>query len=60
MQPIAVDIGEERAANITEEGKTRIKNKLQRLYPNYVLVASVSTMLDLNIDAVAKEISEEK
>ncbi|HEY9386663.1 MAG TPA: MBL fold metallo-hydrolase [Nitrososphaeraceae archaeon] len=28
--------GEERAANITEEGKTRIKSELQRLYPNYV------------------------
>jgi glyoxylase-like metal-dependent hydrolase (beta-lactamase superfamily II) len=51
--------GEERAANITEEGKTRIKSELQRLYPNYVPVVSVPTMLDLNIDAVAKEISQD-
>jgi hypothetical protein len=50
--------GEEKAANTTE-GKTRIKSELQRLYPNYVLVVSVPTMLDLNIDAVAKEISQD-
>ncbi len=45
--------------NITEEGKTRIKSELQRLYPNYLHVASLplSDMLDLNIDAIAKEIS---
>ncbi len=42
--------------NITEEGKKRIKSELQRLYPNYLHVASIplSTMLDLNIDAIAK------
>ncbi|HJY15098.1 MAG TPA: hypothetical protein VJ225_03640 [Nitrososphaeraceae archaeon] len=45
-----------RAANITEEGKTTIKNELQRLYPNYLPLASAQTMLDLNINAVAKEI----
>jgi glyoxylase-like metal-dependent hydrolase (beta-lactamase superfamily II) len=47
------------AGNITEEGKTRIKSELQRLYPNYLHVASLplSDMLELNIDAIAKEIS---
>jgi hypothetical protein len=38
----------------------RIKSELQRLYPNYLPVASVPTMLDVNIDAVAKEISQDK
>jgi glyoxylase-like metal-dependent hydrolase (beta-lactamase superfamily II) len=56
------EVGEERAANITEEGKMRIKSELQRLYPNYIQVAAIPlpTMLDLNIDAVAKEISQKK
>lgn len=47
--------------NITEEGKKRIKSELQRLYPNYLHVASIplSTMLDLNIDAIAKELTKE-
>jgi quinol monooxygenase YgiN len=47
--------------NITEEGKTRIKSELQRLYPKYLHVASIplSTMLDLNIDAIAKELTKE-
>jgi glyoxylase-like metal-dependent hydrolase (beta-lactamase superfamily II)/quinol monooxygenase YgiN len=47
--------------NITEEGKKRIKSELQRLYPNYLHVASIplSTMLDLNIDAIAKELAKE-
>jgi glyoxylase-like metal-dependent hydrolase (beta-lactamase superfamily II) len=46
--------------NITEEGKTKIKSELQKLYPNYLHVASLplSDMLDLNIDAIAKEISQ--
>ncbi len=46
--------------NITEEGKARIKSELQRIYPNYISVATLSNMLDINIDAVAKEISQEK
>lgn len=59
MQLIAEVEGEREAAgNITEEGKTRIKNELQGLYPDYLSVASIPTMLDLNIDAVAKEISQ--
>jgi hypothetical protein len=33
---------------------------LQSLYPNYIPVATLSNMLDINIDAVAKEISQEK
>ena len=55
-------VGEERSANITEEGKTRIKSELLRLYPDYLHVASMplSDMFDLNIDAIAKEINEEK
>src|SRR5918996_3021274 len=46
--------------NITEEGKARIKSELQRIYPDYISVATLSNMLDINIDAVAKEISQEK
>ena len=55
-------VGEERSANITEEGKTRIKSELLILYPDYLHVASLplSDLFDLNIDAVAKEINEEK
>jgi glyoxylase-like metal-dependent hydrolase (beta-lactamase superfamily II) len=50
------------AANITDEGKMQIKTGLQRLYPNYLHVAlmPLETMFDLNIDAVTKEISQEK
>jgi glyoxylase-like metal-dependent hydrolase (beta-lactamase superfamily II) len=56
------EVGEEGAANITEEGKMKIKNELQRLYPNYLHVAlmPLDTMFDLNIDAIAKEISHDK
>jgi glyoxylase-like metal-dependent hydrolase (beta-lactamase superfamily II) len=55
-------VGEERSANITEEGKTRIKSELQRLYPNYLHVAlmPLETMFDLNIDAISKEINQDK
>jgi glyoxylase-like metal-dependent hydrolase (beta-lactamase superfamily II) len=55
-------VGEERSANITEEGKTKIKSELQRLYPDYLHVALIplSDLFDLNIDAVAKEINLEK
>jgi hypothetical protein len=38
----------------------RIKSELQRLYPDYLPVASVPTMLDLNTDAIAKEIGQDK
>jgi glyoxylase-like metal-dependent hydrolase (beta-lactamase superfamily II) len=49
------------AGNITEEGKTKIKSELQSLYPNYLHVASLplSDILDLNIDAIAKEINQD-
>jgi glyoxylase-like metal-dependent hydrolase (beta-lactamase superfamily II) len=52
----------EKGSAITEEGKIRIKSELQRLYPNYLHVASLplSDMLDLNIDAIAKEINQDK
>jgi glyoxylase-like metal-dependent hydrolase (beta-lactamase superfamily II) len=55
-------IGEGGSANITEEGKTRIKSELQRLYPDYLHVAlmPLDTMFDLNIDAITKEINQER
>jgi len=53
----AAEVGGE---NITEEDKARIKSELQSIYPNYISVATLSNMLDINIDAVAKEISQEK
>lgn len=61
MQSIGI-VGEERSANITEEGKTRIKSELQRSYPDYLHVAlmPLDTMFDLNIDATAKEINEDR
>jgi glyoxylase-like metal-dependent hydrolase (beta-lactamase superfamily II) len=59
---LAEKVGEERSANITEEGKTKIKSELQRLYPDYLHVASMplSDLFDLNIDAIAKEINQDK
>ena len=58
---LAPTVGGERAvANITEEGKALIKNELQRLYPGYDPVATLPNMLDYNIDALAKETSQEK
>jgi glyoxylase-like metal-dependent hydrolase (beta-lactamase superfamily II) len=47
------------AGNITDDDKTKIKTELQRLYPNYLHVASLplSDMLDLNIDAIARELN---
>jgi glyoxylase-like metal-dependent hydrolase (beta-lactamase superfamily II) len=52
--------GERAAANITEEGKILIKNELQSRYPDYNPVATLPNMLDYNIDAIAKEISQDK
>jgi glyoxylase-like metal-dependent hydrolase (beta-lactamase superfamily II) len=54
--------GAERSANITDENKTRIKGELQRLYPEYLHVAlmPLDTMFDLNIDAIAKELNQDK
>jgi glyoxylase-like metal-dependent hydrolase (beta-lactamase superfamily II) len=58
---LAPTIGGERAvANITEQGKALIKNELQKLYPGYEPVATIPNMLDYNVDALAKEISQEK
>jgi hypothetical protein len=57
----APTVGVESAvANITEQGKASIKNELQKLYPGYEPVATLPNMLDYNIDALAKEISQEK
>jgi glyoxylase-like metal-dependent hydrolase (beta-lactamase superfamily II) len=55
-------VGEETSANITEEGKTKIMSELQRLHPDYLHVASMplSDLFDLNIDAIAKEINQDK
>jgi hypothetical protein len=56
-----VVVGGDRAvANITQEGKVIIKSELQSLYPDYNPVATLPNMLDYNIDAVAKEINQEK
>jgi glyoxylase-like metal-dependent hydrolase (beta-lactamase superfamily II) len=52
--------GEVTAANITEEGKILIKNELQSRYPDYNPVATLPNMLDYNIDAIAKEIDQDK
>ena len=56
------EIGAEKSTNTTDEGKTRIKSELQRLYPNYLHVAlmPLDTMFNLNIDAVAKEINQNR
>ena len=51
---------ESTALNITEGGKILIKNELQSRYPDYDPVATLPNMLDYNIDAVAKEISQDK
>jgi glyoxylase-like metal-dependent hydrolase (beta-lactamase superfamily II) len=59
MQSAAAAAGEE-AENITEEGKAIIKDELQRLYPGYIPVATLTNMLDINIDTIAKELSQEK
>src|SRR5919204_3994946 len=59
----AKKLGGERAtaaANITEGGKILIKSELQSRYPDYNPVATLPNMLDYNIDAVAKEISQDK
>jgi glyoxylase-like metal-dependent hydrolase (beta-lactamase superfamily II) len=52
--------GEIAVANITEQGRALIKSELQKLYPGYDPVATLPNMLDYNIDALAKEISQEK
>ena len=36
------------------------KNELERIYPGYLPVATVPNMLDLNINAVAKELIKEE
>jgi hypothetical protein len=57
----AAKVGVERAAaNITKGAKILIKSEFQSLYPDYNPVATLPNMLDYNIDAVAKEISQEK
>jgi glyoxylase-like metal-dependent hydrolase (beta-lactamase superfamily II) len=46
-------------ANLTEYGKTKIKDELQRLFPNYTPVAKLPSNIDLNdmnIEAIVKEI----
>jgi alkyl sulfatase BDS1-like metallo-beta-lactamase superfamily hydrolase len=58
---LAAKLGEEReAANITEGNKILIKSELQSRYPDYNPVATLPNMLDYNIDALAKEISQDK
>ncbi|MGA7368406.1 MAG: hypothetical protein WBX01_04705 [Nitrososphaeraceae archaeon] len=42
-----------------KKGKASIQSELESIYPNYLQVAAIplETILDLNIDAIAKEIS---
>jgi glyoxylase-like metal-dependent hydrolase (beta-lactamase superfamily II) len=58
---LASTVGGERAvANITEQGRALIKSELQKLYPGYEPVATLPNMLDYNVDALAKEINQER
>jgi glyoxylase-like metal-dependent hydrolase (beta-lactamase superfamily II) len=52
--------GERESADITEGDKILIKSELQSRYPDYNPVATLPNMLDYNIDAVAKEITQER
>jgi glyoxylase-like metal-dependent hydrolase (beta-lactamase superfamily II) len=61
LQSVA-EVGEETSANITENGKIKIKNELQMLYPNYIPVAKLPSnfdLNDLNINAIVKEIGQD-
>jgi glyoxylase-like metal-dependent hydrolase (beta-lactamase superfamily II) len=61
LQSVA-EVKEETSANITENGKIKIKNELQRLYPNYIPVAKLPSnfdLNDLNINAIIKEIGQD-
>lgn len=42
--------------NVSDQGRNIIKNELERIYPGYLPVATVPNMIDLNINAVAKEL----
>jgi hypothetical protein len=46
--------------NNSDQDRTIIKNELERIYPGYLPVATVPNMLDLNINAVAKELIKEE
>jgi glyoxylase-like metal-dependent hydrolase (beta-lactamase superfamily II) len=62
LQSVA-QAGEERSANITDVGKIKIKDELQRLYPNYIPVAKLPSNLDLNdlnINGIVKEMGQDK
>jgi glyoxylase-like metal-dependent hydrolase (beta-lactamase superfamily II) len=62
LQSVA-QAGEESSANITDVGKIKIKDELQRLYPNYFPVAKLPSDLDLNdmnIGAIVKEMRQNK
>ena len=48
------------SGNVSDQGRTIIKNELERIYPGYLPVATVPNMLDLNINAVAKELIKEE
>jgi hypothetical protein len=44
-------------------GKIKIKDELQRLYPNYIPVAKLPSNLDLNdlnINGIVKEMGQDK
>jgi hypothetical protein len=44
------------SVNVSDQGRTIIKKELERIYPGFLPVATVPNMLDLNINAVAKEL----
>lgn len=45
------------SGNVSDQGRKIIKNELERIYPGYLPVATVPNMIDLNINAVAKELT---
>jgi glyoxylase-like metal-dependent hydrolase (beta-lactamase superfamily II) len=62
LQSVA-QVGEDKSANITEQGKSNIKSELLRLYPNNIPVAKLPSGFDLNdmnIDAIVKELRQNK
>jgi len=57
----ARDVDAKDPGNITEQGKQQIISTLQKIYPNYIGVASIPihALLDLNINAISSELINE-
>lgn len=45
--------------SLTPEDRRAVLRELERRYPGYVSVASISTLPELNVDAVASELARE-